>query len=130
STSQDRVGLTRAVGREYGRTRLPDGIHDTGQKIEYADIDHRLLARMVVPQEFRELIERHSDRAYVVAKRAVEGFVGMGIDEPQAPKGRHGGPGPQGPWHCHYSAAKRKETSPIHRLINAESGDACNKHTG
>src|SRR5438045_5702166 len=61
-TRQHGIGLRRAVGREYGCTRLPDSVHDTGQKIEYADIDHRLLARMVVPQEFRELSERHSDR--------------------------------------------------------------------
>ena len=128
-TRQHRIGLTRAVGREYGCTRLPDGIHDTGEKIEHADIDHRFLARMVVPQEFRELSERHCDRAYVVAKRAIEGFAGMGVDEPKAPK-RHRGPRPQGPWQCQYSTSKRKETSPIHRSINAESGDACNKHKG
>ena len=129
-TRQHRIGLTRAVGREYGCTRLPDGIHDTGQKIEHADIDHRFLARMVVPQEFRELSERHCDRAYVVAKRAIEGFAGMGVDEPQAPKRRDRGPSPHWPRQCQYSTSKRKETSPIHGSINAESGDACNKHKG
>src|SRR5205814_7310056 len=27
---QHRIGLTRSVGREYGCTLLPDGVHDTG----------------------------------------------------------------------------------------------------
>jgi len=44
STRQHRIGLTRAVGRKYGRMRLPDGVHNNDQKIEHADIDHRLLA--------------------------------------------------------------------------------------
>ena len=72
---------------------------------------------MVVPQELREFSKRDSDWAYVVTKWAIEGFARMSIDEPQAPKRRHRGPGPHGPWDCQYSASKRKETSPIHQSI-------------
>src|SRR5690348_8440253 len=49
--SQHLIGLTRAVGREYGGAHCPDRVHDAGQKIEHADIDPRLLTGMVVPQE-------------------------------------------------------------------------------
>src|SRR5436853_4646741 len=88
-TRQHRIGLARAVGREDRCTLLPDGLHDAGKKIEQANIDRRLLARVVVPQQLRELSKRDSDWAYVVAKWAVEAFAGMSIDEPQAPKRRH-----------------------------------------
>ena len=88
---QFRVGLTRAVGREDGRARCPDRVHDAGEKIEHADIDHRLLARMVVAQEIRQLRKRHSDRTYIVAKWAVKGFAGMRVDESEPPKRRDGG---------------------------------------
>src|SRR6266576_3851334 len=36
---QHRIGLTRSVGREYGRARGSYRVHDAGEKVENADID-------------------------------------------------------------------------------------------
>src|SRR5437868_10009544 len=99
SARQHRVGLTRAIGRQYDRARRPHCVHDTGEKIEHADLNRCLLTRMVVAQEIGKLRERQCKRAEVVSERPIKGFAGMGIDELEASKRRHRGPSAGEPWY-------------------------------
>jgi hypothetical protein len=87
---QHRVSFERTKGRQHDRTRLASGSHDTGEKIDDANIDVGHSTRMLVAQEDAQLIHHPSDWALGIAVDAVEAGTRMGIEKSQSePPGRH-----------------------------------------